>query len=184
MKSYEHITAIILCAGAGARMGLDYNKLLYSFKKPLIYYTINIFEQRKYVNNIILVVNKNDQKTFHNLVQKHSFTKVRHILTGGDTRQKSSYTVNKNDQKTFHNLVQKHSFTKVRHILTGGDTRQKSSYTGVHAANDGIVMIHDGAQPFVHPKDINNALSTLKENEGVTLAVPVKDTIKQTDKKM
>ena len=147
MKSYEHITAIILCAGAGARMGLDYNKLLYSFKKPLIYYTINIFEQRKYVNNIILVVNKNDQKTFHNLVQKHSFTKV-------------------------------------RHILTGGDTRQKSSYTGVHAANDGIVMIHDGAQPFVHPKDINNALSTLKENEGVTLAVPVKDTIKQTDKKM
>ena len=44
-----------------------------------------------------------------------------------------------------------------------------------------IVLIHDGARPFVNNETIDSAIESAKENKCVIVGVPVKDTIKVID---
>ena len=47
--------------------------------------------------------------------------------------------------------------------------------------NCNIVLIHDGARPFVSNKIINKSIEEAKENKAIVVGVPVKDTIKVID---
>jgi 2-C-methyl-D-erythritol 4-phosphate cytidylyltransferase len=81
-------------------------------------------------------------------------------------------------------LVRKYNFYKVWKIVEGGETRQESSYRGLMAAGEGEyenVLIHDAARPFVSRQIIDGVLARLRDFAAVTAAVPVTDTIVQTD---
>ncbi len=81
-------------------------------------------------------------------------------------------------------LVRKHNFRKVWKIVEGGETRQESSRRGVMAAEEGDyenVLIHDAARPFVSRQIIDGVLAKLTDFAAVNVAVPVTDTIVQTD---
>jgi 2-C-methyl-D-erythritol 4-phosphate cytidylyltransferase len=41
-----------------------------------------------------------------------------------------------------------------------------------------LILVHDAVRPFVRPVDITNVIAGAKKRGAVTLAVPVKDTIK------
>ena len=50
-----------------------------------------------------------------------------------------------------------------------------------NCSDDDIVIIHDGARPFVTQKMINDCLSFINQYPGVAVGVKAKDTIKVTD---
>lgn len=63
-------------------------------------------------------------------------------------------------------------------LCEGGETRQESVSNGVAAALCDVVMIHDGARPYVSKENIDALKETMKEEEACCLMVPCKDTIK------
>lgn len=81
-----------------------------------------------------------------------------------------------------NNIVEEYGFKKVGKIISGGKERYDSVYCGLCAIYDvDVVLIHDGARPFVTSNMIDDAVWAAKEYGACTVAVPVKDTIKIVD---
>lgn len=66
-------------------------------------------------------------------------------------------------------------------IVVGGSERQYSVYNGLQALMDvnNIVMVHDGARPFVTLSQLKMLHKKVRETRTAILGVPVKDTIKR-----
>ncbi len=77
-------------------------------------------------------------------------------------------------------LVKKAGFKKIKNVVSGGQMRQDSVYNGLQAIShdSDIVLIHDGARPFVTKEMIVRAVNEIKTCSAVIVAMPVKDTIK------
>ncbi|WP_336885193.1 2-C-methyl-D-erythritol 4-phosphate cytidylyltransferase [Caldalkalibacillus salinus] len=72
------------------------------------------------------------------------------------------------------------------HVITGGDERQDSVYEGVKhmaslAETPDIVLVHDGARPFIDELDLDRVVNEAQREGAAIFAVPVTDTIKETD---
>ena len=66
--------------------------------------------------------------------------------------------------------------------IQGGNTRQESVRLGLEALADtppDLVLIHDGARPFVDAGLIHRVLKSLKTAKGAIPAMPVHDTLKR-----
>lgn len=84
------ITAIILAGGIGSRVGADRPKqFIEVLEKPIIAYTIEIFQNHPDVDAIEVVCHKNWKDYLNNVIDKHNFTKVKWITDGGNTFQES-----------------------------------------------------------------------------------------------
>lgn len=77
-------------------------------------------------------------------------------------------------------IIENHSFSKVSQVITGGKERQDSVYQGILALSPDteIVIVHDGARPFLTAELINRSIEHCLETGAAIVAVPVKDTIK------
>lgn len=66
-------------------------------------------------------------------------------------------------------------------IVSGGTERQYSVFNGLKAVLDSknIVMVHDGARPFVTLAQLKSLHRKVQETRAAILGVPVKDTIKR-----
>jgi len=90
-------SAIIAAAGLGLRMQNAYPPqeavvgkiFLPLLDKPLISWTVAIFECCFFINDIILVLNKADLQKGSRLRKSEGWRKVRHIIAGGSRRQDS-----------------------------------------------------------------------------------------------
>lgn len=135
---------VIPAAGMGKRMGIGTNKLRISLQdKPIIAYTLDVFENDPWCSSIVLVVNEQDRDFMEDLVRSYKFMKVKAIVKGGRERQESVYE---------------------------GLKRIKEEC---------IVLVHDGARPFVRIEHIQKLVQVTSEKSAAILAVPVKDTIKR-----
>ena len=76
----------------------------------------------------------------------------------------------------------KYNFKNIK-IAYGGKERQDSVYNGLKLLDKkcDVVLIHDGARPFVSDKIIYNCIEEVKEHKAIVVGVPVKDTIKIID---
>ncbi len=107
-------TTIILAAGNSERTN-KINKIFYQIsKRPLIYYTIEVFEKHPEIQKIILVIKKGDFPEFNSFIKKYSFKKIKRITFGGEKRQISAFNglrmaeelgAKKGDLILFHNGV-------------------------------------------------------------------------------
>ncbi len=81
-------------------------------------------------------------------------------------------------------IVNENNFYKVKKVVEGGKERQDSVYNGIASIDKkcDIVLVHDGARPFVKEQTIFNSIEGAIENEACVVGVPVKDTIKIVDK--
>lgn len=81
------------------------------------------------------------------------------------------------------NIVDVYGFEKVSAIVAGGATRQASVYNGLLQLDEScdIVLIHDGARPFVSEDSIIDSIEAAMEYGAACVAVPVKDTVKSAD---
>lgn len=79
------------------------------------------------------------------------------------------------------NVLEKYSL-KVDKIVEGGKERQDSVFNGLKACKDSdIVLIHDGARPFVSEEMISNGIKYAKKYGAAAPGVMPKDTIKVID---
>jgi 2-C-methyl-D-erythritol 4-phosphate cytidylyltransferase len=84
----------------------------------------------------------------------------------------------------FH-LVKAYSLEKIKRIAPGGKERQDSIYNALTlleqdgTGQDIIVLIHDGARPFIPEGLIPSLISELMNFDGVIPGTPVKETIKE-----
>ncbi len=62
-------------------------------------------------------------------------------------------------------------------IVQGGATRTESVLNALDKVDDGIVLIHDGARPFVSKKMIQDCIDTAIKNGSAIPVIPSKDTI-------
>lgn len=80
------------------------------------------------------------------------------------------------------NVVNKYGFNKVKTIVLGGLERQDSVYNGLKAIKScDIVLIHDGARPFITNDIIDEGIKMAKIHGACTCGVKAKDTIKLKD---
>lgn len=81
------------------------------------------------------------------------------------------------------NIVEKYGFQKVKAVVIGGATRQQSVFSGLKSVSPdcGIVLIHDGARPFIDDDSIRACIAAAADCGAAIAAVPVKDTIKRAD---
>lgn len=131
--------AIITAAGSGKRMGRP-KQFLEIGGKPILEWAIAVFDRAEVIDEIILVVNKED-------IDK---------------------------AKTF-------KYLKIKQVVAGGEERQGSVNNGLKMVADDtdIIVIHDGARPFISPEIIEKAVGEAKASGAVVVGVPVCDTIKQ-----
>ena len=84
------ITAIILAGGVGSRVGADRPKQFVEvLNKPVLAYTVEIFEKHPEISAIEIVCNKNWRGYLQNMIEKFGYKKVRWISDGGETFQDS-----------------------------------------------------------------------------------------------
>ncbi len=142
------VSAVIAAAGQSTRMNMDINKQYIDIcGKPVLARTIQVFEDCSLVDEIILVVNRQD------------------IVY---CRQ---------------NILDEYSFSKVKALVSGGKSRQESVFNGLIEvdAKCGVVLIHDGARPFINEEKIAESINVTIEYGAACVAVPVKDTVKRVD---
>ena len=89
--------------------------------------------------------------------------------------------VNAGDIKKLKNF----RFSKIIKVVAGGEERQDSVYNGLKALPEeaDLVIIHDGARPFVTPVIIEAAIRQARKRGATVVGVPVKDTIKRVKPK-
>lgn len=83
------------------------------------------------------------------------------------------------EMAAFQKIINHYQLNKVSRLVVGGQERQDSVYQAVRTlTGDGIVLVHDGARPFVSRAAIGRVTETAEKSGAAVLAVPVKDTIK------
>ena len=144
--NFMKVSAIILAGGKGKRMKANISKQFIMLKdKPILYYTLYRFIKNPNVDNIVLVLPKDEiEYCKKNIIEKYNL--------------------------------------KIDFIVEGGAERQDSVYNGLKVLEDtDIVLIHDGARPFVSNKIIEEGIQKAIEFGGAAPGVMPKDTIKIKD---
>ncbi|MBB5175010.1 2-C-methyl-D-erythritol 4-phosphate cytidylyltransferase [Texcoconibacillus texcoconensis] len=80
-------------------------------------------------------------------------------------------------------IISSYQFKKVSDVVTGGAERQQSVFEGLKVIKDNpVVLIHDGARPFIQKETIHRLTDHVLQNgEAAIAAVPVKDTVKRVN---
>ncbi|MBS6183588.1 MAG: 2-C-methyl-D-erythritol 4-phosphate cytidylyltransferase [Clostridium celatum] len=136
------ISAIILAGGKGKRMNSSISKQFIEIKgKPIIYYTIKKFNENKKIDNIVVVLSKEEIEYFKENILKKYDLKVDKIVIGGAERQDSVY----NGLKSLEN-----SGTDIVLIHDGA-----RPFISDRIIDDGIeyAAIYGACAPGVMPKD-------------------------------
>jgi 2-C-methyl-D-erythritol 4-phosphate cytidylyltransferase len=141
-----HVTAIVLAAGAGRRIGGAVAKTYLSIAgRPLVMRTLDRMFAARTVEQVVLVVAPNEMDRCA-------------ALLGADS------------------LLCKRSYL----LQSGGATRRQSAKLGLDrvTAETDIVIIHDGARPFVSAGLIDRCVESAADKGAVVVGLPARDTIK------
>ncbi|WP_342433840.1 2-C-methyl-D-erythritol 4-phosphate cytidylyltransferase [Neobacillus sp. FSL H8-0543] len=83
------------------------------------------------------------------------------------------------DEAEFYTLLKKYKISKVRDLVPGGKERQDSIYNALKTVTaEGIILVHDGARPFIRKKHIHQLIETAEQTGAAIIGVPAKDTMK------
>lgn len=85
--------AVIFAGGTGSRMNSKVlpKQFLKIYAKPVIIHTLEVFDQCDAIDDIIVVIIKGWEDYLKNLLEQYRITKVKKIVSGGDTGQQSIY---------------------------------------------------------------------------------------------
>lgn len=72
-------------------------------------------------------------------------------------------------------------FDKMNAVVIGGEKRQDSVRACLDRTDEGLVLIHDGARPFVTAQVIDRVIEGAYNQGACVPCVPVKDTVRQTE---
>lgn len=91
--------------------------------------------------------------------------------------------IEKNSYYLLNELRENNDWYKITKVVEGGENRQESVWNGLEKINDEteIVVIHDGARPFITADIIKKSIDTACDMGACGVGVPVKDTLKICD---
>lgn len=85
--------AVILAGGSGKRVGGDIPKQFMQIAgRTILEYSIEKFEQNQHIDEIIIVGNLSYIDEIHHILRLSPFSKVRHVVAGGEERYHSVLT--------------------------------------------------------------------------------------------
>ena len=160
-------TAVIICAGGiGKRMGAGKPKQFMELEcgESILRHTVDIFRTGKAGDMTDILV----------VTAPSGFEEETERLVNSDA-------VGSNTEIS-------DAAKSVANIVTGGAERQDSVRAALEFLSskgyegDDIVLIHDGARPFVTEKVIMDVADAAYEHQAAIAAVPVKDTIRDLEK--
>lgn len=92
MNPKKTIRAIVLAGGYSRRMKLDVPKQMLDIAgRPMLAYTLEVFEKTRAIDGIILVSHKKILAQCRDLLARYGLSKVEQICPGGRTRQESVF---------------------------------------------------------------------------------------------
>ncbi|MBL8013886.1 MAG: 2-C-methyl-D-erythritol 4-phosphate cytidylyltransferase [Candidatus Omnitrophica bacterium] len=84
------VQVIVVAAGVGTRLKASKPKALVLLNgKPLVWYSLSVFERCKDITSVIVVGHRDYLKDFQKIIQKAGFKKVHAVTPGGETRADS-----------------------------------------------------------------------------------------------
>lgn len=155
--------AILPAAGKGERAGLPDSKILYPLAGvPVLIRTLRALHDCASLKSIAVVVAASDMDRVRALLDSPSpdprggapLDRIAAIVPGGASR-----------------------FESVRRGL-------EALLAGPHGSGGGadpIVVVHDGARPFVSPRLVEEAIARARTHGAAVAALPVSDTLKEAD---
>lgn len=106
------VTAIIVAAGNSTRFGQNKNKNLFEINgKPIIKYSIDVFNKSEKIDDIILVIKEEEKEYFEDIVKTIKLNKPFRYVIGGNSRKASVYNALK---KTNSDIVIIHDGARPR----------------------------------------------------------------------
>ena len=150
----ERNVLILLAGGRGKRMESSVPKQFMELcGKPLIWYSLAAVQRSDLIDDCILVSSAEDISAIRALVDRYGFDKVSAIVCGGEERYLS--------------------------VIKGVNAvMERSGECETCAGTPGVILVHDGARPFIDDEIIKNCLEGVDETGGCVAAVPSKDTVK------
>lgn len=82
-------SVVVVAAGNSTRMGGTNKQFLCLKRKPILAYTLEVFDSLPEIQEIIVVTRKEDIVAVKALAEKYRIQKIKNILPGGRTRQES-----------------------------------------------------------------------------------------------
>jgi len=81
----------------------------------------------------------------------------------------------------YEEIIEPGGLRKVTHIIAGAETRQRSVMAGFSCLEEDVdvVVIHDGARPFVTPSLIRAAIDAALVDGSAVAVIPESDTLKR-----
>ncbi len=161
----KKVIAIVPAAGLGKRFSPSVRKpFAHITDLPVLIHTLKRLQEIKSVTEIIPVLREEDIGKGLKLIKAHNLNKIKRIVPGGSERQDSVYNalclIEKNPSSP--------PFSK------GGKGR---------FLDDDLILIHDGVRPIISTDLVERLLNEVKGMVGVIPALPVKETLKEVNKK-
>lgn len=146
---------LIFAGGVGSRMKSDSipKQFLELDGKPIIIYTLEIFEHNKNIDKIIVVCKEEWIEYLEKLLSKFNIKKVISVISGGKTAQESQY---------IGLLEIKRKLVKLKEC---------------------IVLIHDGVRPIINDEVINDNIDSVKKYGATITVSPAIETVTYIDDK-
>ena len=115
-------------------------------------------------------------KLFHKIARRTIIEHTAAVFLNDIKCSQIIITANEDDLLKMHTLFE---YQPRVEIMVGGDTRQASVHNALRHVDQKIVLVHDGARPFVTQKMIDDCYDIAELGFGATTAISLKDTIKQ-----
>ncbi len=113
----------------------------------------------------------NENKLFYEIEREKVVTKTVNAFKLSNLVDEIILAVNENDFEKMRKL-----FPGLK-IVLGGDTRTQSIKNALETVEDGIVIIHDGARPFITTKIISDAIDSVKNFGSGICVIKTRDTV-------
>lgn len=152
-RLFTKVSAILLAGGIGSRMNSQTPKqFLQLAEKPIARYSFDIFSAMSEIDEIIVVCLPEYRDLFESFL---------HPLPNAVSRLNKHLT-----------------------FALPGERRQDSVYNGLMEASQDshFICIHDAARPFIDEALVRRALDAGFAHGAATVGMPVKFTVKQSDK--
>lgn len=143
--------AVIFAGGVGSRMNTKSRpkQFLELNGKPIIIYTIELFDNHPNIDGIIVVCLESWIPFLNKMIRKFEINKVVSVVPGGDSGQDSIYK----------GLCAAEVYVKQQNL------------------NNAVVLIHDGVRPLITEQTITDNISKVEECGSCITCVPAIETV-------
>lgn len=125
------VTGIILAAGSSIRFRQDKNKNLFIINgKPIIWYSLDVFNNCKEINDIILVIKPEEKEEFEKIVNSLEISKPLKYVSGGETRKQSVYNALKETHSDFV-VIHDGARPRIKEEYISSCLKEMQNYKGV-----------------------------------------------------